>query len=150
MGTFSFTNLTRRVEIGANSYVLEIAGRRIILDSGLHPRFEGEEALPQFPLVAPDSVDAIILSHAHQDHVGSLPLVMRRNPDAPVFMTEATRQLSDVMLHNSVNVMLKVREEGITSYPLFTHREVDVATRRWRPVPLRQRFDIEGERVGAD
>jgi Cft2 family RNA processing exonuclease len=150
MGTFSFTNLTRRVEIGANSYALEIAGKRIILDSGLHPRFEGEEALPQLSLVAPDSVDAILLSHAHQDHVGSLPLVMRRNPAAPVFMTEATRQLSDVMLHNSVNVMLKVREEGVTSYPLFTHREVDVATRRWRPVPLRQRFDIEGERVGAN
>jgi Cft2 family RNA processing exonuclease len=149
MGTFSFTNLTRRVEIGANSYALDIAGKRIILDSGLHPRFEGEAAMPQLSLIEPESVDAIFVSHAHHDHLGTLPLVMRRNPDAPVFMTEGTRQLSDVMLHNSVNVMLKQREEGISAYPLFTHREVDAGSRRWRPIPLRQRFDIEGERVGA-
>ncbi|MEA3213499.1 MAG: cleavage and polyadenylation specificity factor subunit 3 [Chthoniobacter sp.] len=147
MGPITFTNLTREVEIGANSYLLEAAGKRIVLDSGLHPRFDGEAALPQLSLVAGDTVDAILLSHAHQDHVGSLPVLMRRQPRAPVFMTEATRQLSEVMLHNSVNVMLKKREEGVTSYPLFTHREIDVAAKRWQPVPLHQRFDVTGERL---
>ena len=146
----TFTNLTRQVEIGANSYLLELAGKRVILDSGLHPRFDGAEALPNLDLVEPDTVDAIVLSHAHQDHLGSIPVVMRRQPRAPVFMTEATRQLSDVMLHNSVNVMLKKRDEGITSYPLFGHREVDVASRRWQPRPLHQRFDLTGERLRVD
>ena len=150
MGGFTFTNLTRRVEIGANSYCLELAGKRIVLDSGLHPRFDGEAAMPDFSLVADGSVDAIILSHAHQDHLGSLPVFMRRQPHAPVFMTEATRQLSDVMLHNSVNVMMKKREEGITGYPLFTHREVDQAVRRWRPAPLHTCFDVTGERLAAN
>jgi Cft2 family RNA processing exonuclease len=150
MGRLTFTNLTREVEIGANSYLLEAAGKRLILDSGLHPRFDGEQALPQLGLAAEDSVDAIFLSHAHQDHVGSIPVAMRRQPRAPVFMTEATRQLSEVMLHNSVNVMLKKREEGVTSYPLFGHREIDGAVRRWRTVPLHQRFDITGERLRAD
>ncbi|MGB8166825.1 MAG: MBL fold metallo-hydrolase [Chthoniobacteraceae bacterium] len=149
MGALTFTNLTREVEIGANSYLLEAAGKRIILDSGLHPRFDGIEALPQLELAAPDSVDAIVLSHAHQDHVGSLPVQMRRQPQAPVFMTEATRQLSEIMLHNSVNVMLKKKEEGVTSYPLFGHREIDAAVRRWRSVPLHQRFDVTGERLAA-
>ena len=150
MGGFTFTNLTRRVEIGANSYCLELAGKRIVLDSGLHPRFDGEAAMPDFSLIADGSVDAIFLSHAHQDHLGSLPVFMRRQPQAPVFMTEATRQLSDVMLHNSVNVMMKKREEGIPSYPLFTHREVDGVVRRWRPAPLHTRFDITGERLAAN
>ncbi|HEV7869145.1 MAG TPA: MBL fold metallo-hydrolase, partial [Chthoniobacteraceae bacterium] len=91
MGAITFTNLTREVEIGANSYCLEVAGKRIVLDSGLHPRFEGEQALPQLGLLPDDSVDAVILSHAHQDHLGSIPVLMRRHPRAPVFMTEATR-----------------------------------------------------------
>ena len=150
MGGFTFTNLTRRVEIGANSYCLELAGKRIILDSGLHPRFDGDAALPDMKLVADGSVDAIILSHAHQDHLGSLPVLMRRQPQAPVFMTEATRQLSDVMLHNSVNVMLKKREEGVTSYPLFSHREVETVVKRWRPTPLHTRFSADGERLRSD
>jgi Cft2 family RNA processing exonuclease len=92
-------------------------------------------------------VDAIILSHSHQDHVGSLPVLMRRQPRARVYMTEATRQLSDVMLHNSVNVMLKKKEEGVANYPLFTHREIDGVTRRWQSVPLHTRFDATGERL---
>ena len=56
MAATTLTNLTRATEIGANSYCLEIAGRRIILDSGLHPRFEGEAALPQLSLLEPESV----------------------------------------------------------------------------------------------
>jgi Cft2 family RNA processing exonuclease len=141
--------LTRRIEIGANSYCLDLAGKRIVLDSGLHPRFDGAAALPDFSRLPDATADAIILSHAHQDHVGSMPVLMRRQPQAPVFMTEATRLLSDVMLHNSVNVMMKKREEGVTDYPLFTHREVEQAVKRWRPAPLRTRFDVTGERLSA-
>ncbi|MDQ3624010.1 MAG: MBL fold metallo-hydrolase [Verrucomicrobiota bacterium] len=150
MGAITFTNLTRAVEIGANSYLLEIAGKRIVLDSGLHPKMDGELALPNLPLMADHSVDAIVLSHAHHDHVGSLPVLMRRHPLAPVFMTEATRRLSEVMLHNSVNVMLKKRDDGISEYPLFSHREADLYVKRWRSIPLHQRFDATGERLRPD
>ncbi len=146
----TLTNLTRAVEIGANSYLLELGGQRIVLDSGLHPRMEGEAALPNHRLVAENSVDAIVLSHAHQDHVGSLPVLMRRQKKAPVFMTEGTRALSEVMLHNSVNVMLKKRDEGVASYPLFTHREIDGCVRRWVSGPVNQRFDLSGERLGPN
>ncbi len=150
MGGITFTNLTRQVEIGANCYCLDVAGKRLVLDSGLHPRFDGDLALPNHRLIEDGSVDAILLSHAHQDHLGSIPVLMRRHPGAPVFMTEATRQLSDVMLHNSVNVMLKKKDEGITSYPLFTHREVDKVVHAWRPVPLHTCFDVTGERLRVD
>lgn len=143
-----FTNLTRAVEIGANSYLLEAAGKRIVLDSGLHPRNEGLGALPLFEKLAEDSVDAIFLSHSHQDHVGSLPVLMRKQPRAAVFMSQVTRMLSDVMLHNSVNVMMRQREDlELNDYPLFTHREVEQATKRWQGCPLHQRCSIHGERL---
>ena len=150
MGLITFTNLTRAVEIGANCYALEAAGKRLILDCGLHPKFDGEEAMPNLSLLADETVDAIVLSHAHQDHLGSLPVLMRRQSNAPVFMTEATRQLSDIMLHNSVNVMLKKKEDGVAEYPLFTHREVDRCTKRWRGIPLHQKFDLTGQRLGPN
>ncbi len=144
-----FTNHTRRAEIGANCYSLEAAGKRIVLDCGMHPRLEGLEALPELEALPDDSVDAVILSHAHQDHLGAMPVLMRRHPRAPLFATDATRQVGDVMLHNSVNVMLRIREEqGVTSYPLFTHREADNTIKRCQPVPLHQRWSLEGERLG--
>jgi len=144
-----FLNLTRRVEIGANCYALEIGGRRVVLDCGLHPRMDGTEALPDFSMLPDDSVDAVFLSHAHQDHLGAVPVLMRRHPRALLFSTEATRQIASVMLHNSVNVMLRIREERkIAAYPLFTHREADPG-KRWQSVPLSQRWTFEGERLGA-
>ena len=105
------------------------------------------QALPNFGALPDGVADAIVVSHAHQDHIGSLPVLMRRQPQAPVFLTEATRQLGDVMLHNSVNVMMKKRDEGVTDYPLFSHREVDLAVKRWHTVPLHTRFDVTGERL---
>ena len=48
MPSITFTNLTRAIEIGANCYALEIGDRRVVLDSGLHPKLDGEPALPDF------------------------------------------------------------------------------------------------------
>jgi Cft2 family RNA processing exonuclease len=148
--SITFTNLTRAIEIGANSYLLEIQGKRLVLDAGLHPRIDGEGALPRFELAGDQGVDAVVLTHAHQDHIGSLPVLLRRNPKAPVFMTEATAALGDVMLHNSVNVMTRRAEELGAGAVLFTHREVDLGGKRWRSVPLHQRFDLTGERLRPD
>jgi len=143
-----FLNLTRHVEIGANCYALTLAGRTVILDSGMHPKREGENALPRLDLLRAHSpAEAIFLSHAHHDHIGSLPVLTRWFPDAPVFTTEATAVLGEIMLHNSVNVMSRQREEnGLTEYPLFTHREVEVSTKQWRRIPLHRAFGLAGER----
>lgn len=146
-----FTNLTRDTEIGANSYLLEGGGARFVLDCGMHPKREGEDATPLLGLIGDEPLDAIVISHAHLDHIGSLPLLTRRKPAARVFMTEATMPLTDVLLHNSINVMTKQREAlGISSYPLFTHREADNAAATWMPCPLQQRFSIEGDRLRPD
>ena len=143
-----FINLTRHTEIGANSYYLEIGRHRLMLDCGMHPKNTGEDALPHLKAIPGLGIEAILISHAHQDHIGTLPVAMRRFPGARVFMTEATAEIGSVLLHNSVNVMTRQREEiGERSYPLFTHRETDRASERWRWCPVRQRISIADERA---
>ena len=142
-----FINLTRQTEIGANSYYLEIGHHRLVLDCGMHPKNLGEDALPNFKAIADRDIEAILVSHAHQDHIGTLPLLMRRFSNARIFMTEATAEIGSTLLHNSVNVMTRQRARAeAMSYPLFTHRETDRASERWRWCPLRQRISITGER----
>src|SRR5205823_5496672 len=146
--SLKFINLTRRTEIGANSYYLEIQGHRLVCDCGMQPKNVGEDALPNLKPIADRQIEAIVLSHAHLDHVGTLPVLMRRQPDARIFMTEATAEIGSALLHNSVNVMTRQREElGVVMYPLFTHRETDRATDQWRSCPLRQPFTLNGERA---
>jgi len=143
-----FINLTRRTEIGANSYYFEAAGQRLVLDCGMHPKEDGENALPNFQAIGDRPLDGIVITHSHLDHIGTLPVLMRRQPDARIFMTEATAEIGSALLHNSVSVMMRQREEiGVSVYPLFTHKETDRATDRWRWCPLRQPFTVEGERA---
>jgi Cft2 family RNA processing exonuclease len=109
---------------------------------------EGDAALPNFKALGDRKLDAILLSHAHQDHIGTLPVLMRRQPDARVFMTDAAGEIGSILLHNSVNVMTRQREEiGATLYPLFTHREAERAFDQWHFCPMRQRITISGERA---
>jgi len=140
------TNLTRSNEIGANSYLLDFEGDgRIVLDAGMHPRGEGLQALPELERLKFDSVDAILVSHAHHDHTGALPLLMRDQPGARVFMSEPTYYLADPLLHNSVQVMLKQKaEKGIAEFPLFTHRELDQFVRVWQACGLNRPWSLKG------
>jgi len=144
-------NLTRRTEIGSNSYWLSVGGKNVILDAGLHPKLEGLAAIPDFSRVPEGKVDAIFVTHAHQDHVGGLPVLTRREPQARVFMTEQTARIAEVMLHNSVNVMARQREDdGIAEYPLFTHRGVDFCAQAWHTRPVRKRCNLLGEASDDD
>lgn len=140
------TNLTRANEIGANSYLLDFGeDGRVVLDAGMHPRGEGSQGLPRLEALKFDSVGTILVSHAHHDHTGSLPLMMREHPSARVFMSEATYYLAEPLLHNSVQVMLKQKaEKGIAEFPLFTHRELDQLVKVWQACGLQRSWSLQG------
>ncbi|MCP5518293.1 MAG: MBL fold metallo-hydrolase [Verrucomicrobiales bacterium] len=136
------TNLNPDRNIGASAWLLEIEGHRLLLDAGTHPKRDGRESLPLFDDLPPVEVDAIAVSHCHHDHVGSLPVAMRRFPRAHVLMTELSYFLVERVLHNSVNVMRRQREElRIPEYPLYTHSEVDEMAPRFQGF----RYDREVE-----
>jgi Cft2 family RNA processing exonuclease len=119
-------NLNPDSAIGASSWFLELEGHRLLMDAGTHPKRSGLDSLPLYSKIAKEDVDAVALTHCHHDHVGSLPVALRHFPKAHVLMTELSYHIVERVLHNSVNVMTRQREElGIREYPLFTHDEVD-------------------------
>ena len=126
-------NLNPGQDIGASAWFVEMGGNRMLLDAGTHPKREGTESLPLYDLVKDEALDAIALSHCHHDHVGSLPVALRYFPKAHVLMTELSYFLVERVLHNSVNVMARQREElGIKEYPLYRHAEVDEIAYRFQ------------------
>jgi len=119
-------NLNPDTDIGASSWFVEIEGHRILLDAGMHPKLEGRAGLPLFKAVQNEDVDAIAISHCHHDHVGTLPVALRYFPKAHVMLPEQSYFIIERVLHNSVNVMTRQRDElGLKEYPLYTHDEVD-------------------------
>lgn len=141
-----FKSLCRHAGIGANSYLLETRTARVVLDAGMHPEHEGIEAIPHYEFLEEGGVDSIVISHAHLDHVGTLPVFLENQPQAKVFLTPETAELAAAMLHNSVNVMQAKRiEHGIAEYPLFEHRDLDRIVEVFEARGVERPFDLDRE-----
>lgn len=111
-------------EIGANSYYLNFNGNGIVLDCGIHPQKTGFESLPQFELIKSYPLDYCLISHAHQDHIGALPFLIKRFPYVKTITTPQTRALAELTLHNSVSILKKEISED--NFEFYTHDEVDL------------------------
>lgn len=139
------TDLNRAHRIGANCLFVELGPFRLIVDAGLDPQTVGLQATPDFDRISDSMVDAIILTHCHLDHLGSLPLAHRRHPGAPILCSRSSAQLAGRMLRNSANVMKRQAQElAVKEYPLYGFAEIDqmenaLTTLAWeRPYTLRK------------
>jgi Cft2 family RNA processing exonuclease len=124
--------------------VLDADGVRVVIDTGMHPKEEGLTAQPRYELIEDDTADAIIITHSHLDHVGTLPVCVQRQDKAKVFITPETAELASAMLHNSVNVMESKRTElGISDYPFFRHGELDRMKGKFERRNVGRKFDVD-------
>lgn len=92
-------------EIGANCCYLELDGTGVLIDAGLHPRDRSVKAFPDIDLLQTYPADVLAVTHAHTDHIGALPYVMRRLPYVRPIMTPATRDISQIVLHNGAKLL---------------------------------------------
>ncbi len=103
--TITFKALGGGDEIGANSYLLDIDGEKIVLDCGLHPRKSGPEMFPDYESIANEVIHHCIISHAHNDHIGALPYFLKLFPYAKVYSTRPTLSIAEITLGNTVFLM---------------------------------------------
>jgi Cft2 family RNA processing exonuclease len=114
--------------------LVEIGGFHFLIDAGMHPKKEGSASLPRLNALPP--LDYVILTHCHLDHLGALPIVLRKQPRVEVLCSPASAIVARRILRNSVSVMTRQREEtGIKEYPLFTYGELDAVEAALRPLP---------------
>ena len=115
-------------QVTGSMHLLEAAGARFLLDAGLFQgrRAESHAQNANLP-IDPRTLDGVILSHAHIDHAGRLPLLVRRGFHGPIYATAATRDLSAVMLPDAAHIqekdaefLARRRKVGPESEPLYT------------------------------
>src|SRR5262245_47751746 len=104
--TVTFWGAARTVT--GSMHLVEAGGKRFLLDCGLYQgkRSEARARNSTFPFKA-SQIDAVVLSHAHLDHCGNLPNLVRQGFSGPLICTPATRDLIAVMLADSA----KIQEE---------------------------------------
>ena len=133
-----FDFLGGALEIGGSAVLVQIDQKNILFDSGIR-QGANKDPLPNFQRVQElGGLDAIIISHAHLDHIGSLPLISKEYPGARIYMNHMTKDLVRVQLYDSLKVM-KNRE---TEIPLYAEQDVVDTLNRIFPIGYEVRFPI--------
>ncbi|HET6796130.1 MAG TPA: MBL fold metallo-hydrolase [Gemmatimonadales bacterium] len=135
-------------QVTGSMHLLEAAGARILLDGGLFQgrRAESHSLNARLPFDA-RRIDGVILSHAHIDHSGRLPLLVKDGFHGPVYCTSATRDLTAVMLADAAHIQEKDFEflqrhgkAGADSEPLYSLRDAMAVQDLAVGVPYRRVF----------
>jgi metallo-beta-lactamase family protein len=135
-------------EVTGSCHVVRVGGRTILLDCGMFQgrRRETRERNARLPVPAGE-IDAVVLSHAHIDHTGRLPLLVRAGYDGPVYATAATRDLCAIMLRDSANIQEQdarflARRGREAVEPLYEAADATRALGLMIGLPYRRWFDV--------
>jgi Cft2 family RNA processing exonuclease len=136
-------------EIGASSAIVEIGSARILVDCGI--RMSGEHRLPDLAALKQThagQLDAVLLTHAHMDHSGALPVLHQHFPQVPVYTTAPTRGLVEVLLRDSLNIM-RAKAESEGELPLYAPAAVNSLIEQIIPVPFGSPLQIGKTGIAA-
>jgi metallo-beta-lactamase family protein len=129
--------------VTGSKHLLETDGFRLLLDCGLYQgrRKETERLNRTLPFEA-SSIDAVILSHAHADHCGSLPLLVKNGFAGKIYATDATAEIAELIMKDSAKIqeedasyLLRHRVAGAEdAAPIYTEEDVARCVQRFVPV----------------
>jgi metallo-beta-lactamase family protein len=135
-------------EVTGSCHLVRVGGSGVALDFGMFQgrRSESHERNVSIPF-APEDLAAVVLSHAHIDHSGRLPLLARYGFDRPIYATPATRDLCAIMLADSAHIQEKdaeylARHGKPVASPLYDQRNVTRLMSRMTAIPYHVPFDV--------
>jgi metallo-beta-lactamase family protein len=144
--------------VTGSKYLLRAGGATMLLDCGLFQGFKqlrlrNWDALP----VEAAAIDAVVLTHAHLDHSGYLPLLVRNGFRGKILCSEATYDLCKILLPDSGRLLeeeaIHANRQGSSRHapalPLYTEADAVRALAHFSPVPFGQPFDIAGTLRGT-
>jgi metallo-beta-lactamase family protein len=135
-------------EVTGSKHLVEINGRSVLFDCGMHQghRNESAERNRSLPFDV-NALDAVVLSHAHIDHSGTLPVLARHNFQGRIYCTPATRDLCSVMLRDSAHIQerdarwLSKKHQSFVP-PIYNDTDVKEIMRHFVSIPFEMSFEV--------
>lgn len=132
-------------EVGASCFYLNIDGTGILLDCGIHPQKTKNDSLPKFELIQNEPIDFLFISHAHLDHIGALPFLIKKFPHIKIYSTKQTLEIAKLTLHNTVRITNE-KLTGTSDELLYDHDDIDLILRSAMEMEYEKAIEIIGLR----
>lgn len=126
---------------GAN-FMLDTGNRAVLIDCGLvqGDRFAKQQNSEPFPY-NPADIDVLLVTHAHADHIGRIPKLVRDGFVGEIYSTTPTRELAQIMLDDAVGIMeMEARKYG--TVPIYDEKDIATALTLWRGVGYHEAVSI--------
>ena len=150
MASFLIKDLNRQKDIGANCLSIAFGAFHFVVDAGMDPKELGNKALPYFSSISPNSVDFVLITHCHLDHLGALPILVKQQPNAQILVSLPTSLLAPLMLKNSASVMVRQKEEkDVPEYPLFEKEDIAAVQKKFFVLKTGKTYCLEKDRQSA-
>ncbi|CDR34852.1 MBL fold metallo-hydrolase [Criblamydia sequanensis] len=136
-------------EVTGSAYLIETANAKVMIDAGMFQggkRTEEKNKLPEG--VDPRSLDALLLTHAHLDHTGRVPLLLKYGFKNSIYATSATLDLAEIVLQDSARIQLQDTERKNRYHPeqhfeaLYVPEDLKNFRSQSKIVDLHERFDV--------
>lgn len=150
--TATITVLGGAEEIGANCCVVDLDGTAVMVDAGLHPKRRDAGAFPDMQSLGDKQCDVLVVTHAHTDHMGGVPFVLRKMPWMRPLMTHATRDLSQITLHNTGKLLRKEHPEILSAEveEFYRGATIDHLRMAFEAVPYNEVRSVRGYNGRSD
>lgn len=142
-----YLSLGDTADISASCHYLDFGGTGIVLDAGMDPNEDGYAAVPPFEVLRDRELDHAIITHAHHDHLGALPVLVQKEPHVTVHMSKPTAMLADMILPSSARLQKRRLREGSTSAtPVFDTEQAEALSYLYELHNLDTDFPLDGEK----
>src|SRR3989344_8221904 len=118
-----------------------VGGARILIDCGLFQGGEGahRKNREDFPY-NPADIDVLLITHAHTDHIGRIPKLVKEGFKGAIYSTAETRELSEIMLSDTALILDRnAKREGVS--PIYGLADVALSLSRWKTVDYHESFE---------
>jgi metallo-beta-lactamase family protein len=148
--TLRLTFLGATGTVTGSKYLLEVGAKRLLVDCGLFQGFKQLRLRNWAPLpVDPATIDAVVLTHAHLDHSGYLPLLVKQGYAGQIYCTDSTEALCAILLPDSGHLQEEEAEHanrhGYSKHrpalPLYTQQDAEHSLSRLTSMPFEQEFE---------
>ncbi|SDJ06361.1 MBL fold metallo-hydrolase [Natribacillus halophilus] len=132
-------------EVGASCLHIEMAETSILIDAGM--RMQGEQLLPALGILEElPRPQAILVTHAHADHIGALPVIHKLFPEAPIYATAPTIALMRIMMKDSLKI-IEERSRREETIPPYSEEQVEALLAAMLEIPASNTLRIGELRI---